>query len=305
MMIIIRAAISISILSLLFGCLDLSEDYLDVEYYTPQILPDENTIIIMKHVHEYRETGTPGGINTDLIASRWYLVEYKISDRSFNQRQLYVNNQGSIPRISSATDSYALLVTSYREFILKLSNLELTELSHDLDVKDAYLEIDNGHIKLLEGFLDYFIYTYNVTDKKFVGSIPLSAYYSRLAPSLVADPDYYLLWKMNEFAVIDSKLRIEKVYAGEVNHIVVYDINKTAILGDENQIDFYEVTSDTLLLENSLLLDHQKPVNFSISRSLNFLVYQTMRVPEDGEIVLRDMNSGTERIVLQNEHIEL
>jgi hypothetical protein len=305
MILIYRTSLIFYFLFLFSGCFFQSEDYLDVEYYSPQILPDENTIITLKYVRKYSETGTPGGINTDEIASRWYLVEYKIAERSTSQRQLYINALAPSARITSASESYVLILTDFKEFLLNINNLAITELMHDLEIEDAHLEINSNQIIILEGFLDYFIHTYDIADGDIKKSIPLDSYYDNIAPSFVTEPDYYLVWRWKEFAIIDPNEGEERLYAGEINHGLLYNKDKVAILNSTNQLEFFKITAESLTKEYSLELQYENAVNFSLSRSLNYLVYQTRSFPHWGKVILRDMNSRSERILFNYEHIDI
>ena len=91
-------------------------------------------------------------------------------------------------------------------------------------------------------------------------------------------------------------------YPATVAYINIYDVNKAALLRSDKKIEFYTVTSDSLLYENSITLHYSNPKNFSLSRSMDYLVYQTQKIPDGGEIILRDMNSETEKILFRNEH---
>ena len=76
----------------------------------------------------------------------------------------------------------------------------------------------------------------------------------------------------------------------------MYDIDKIAIYEDD-EINFYSILEDSLLKESSIALEEGNLQNFSMSSSLEFIVYQTRN-----KIILKNISSGEEEELFRNKH---
>jgi|GEM_PF-3451244 len=303
----------ISILIPLFYILScssfFSSEYLEVCYYTPKFLPSRQTILILKNNHEYVETGSPGGISTDNISSKWYLIKYNIDNDTFSEVRIkgldydpFWKGKG----ITAANDSSVSIVSYDHVFIFNIYTNQIDtipENSHnDSDIKNAYCTSDNQNIIVLRGFFSYSLSSFNVYTNSFTELVSLNSYYPDIVASCHVNNDFFILGHYNlenEIVLINSVNNTPQNIPYTAKFAYIYDNNKVAILQPENDILFLSVASDTITQDDRLTLNSNTPFNFSVTKSLDFLVYE-----DSNSIMLRDIENETEKVLFSDRRTE-
>ena len=284
---------------LLISCSDfLMDEYEDINYFTPKFIPNSNSIYVLKNVYRYTETGTPGGINTDGISSKWYLKNYNITDKSkstLNLTNLDISPYWIQKGIVSATNSSVIIITEFETFIYNYNDNEYLQLQSDNEIYDAQFLSDNKSIVIYRGFLSYSLNLYDIENQQISKLITLDHYYNRFSGLYTNNPIFFLLMG-DTLTYVNTHDKSFTHFSINTNYAILYDIDKVAA-HENGEINFYSILGDSLQKENSVTLIESNLENFSISSSLDFIVYQTRN-----KIVLKNMHSGEEEVLYKNKH---
>jgi len=280
------------------SCLDLTDEYEDINYFTPKFIPNSNSIYILKNVHKYTETGTPGGVNEDNISSKWYLIRYNITDKS--KSTIKLDNINISPfwmrkGIVSATNSSVIIITEFEAFIYDSYNNEYFQLISDNEIFDAQFLSDNRNIVIYTGFLSYSLDLYNIESQIITELITLDDYYDGFSGLYTDNPIHFLLMG-NQITYVNIQEKSFTPFSIGNEYAILYDVNKMAT-HENGEINFYSILGDSLQKGNSVTLAESDFSNFSISSSLDFIVYQTRK-----EILIKNMQSGVEEVLFKNKH---
>lgn len=295
-----------------YACDPLTNEYKDISYFTPKLLPDGQTIIVLKNIHKYSETGTPGGITSKEKSSKWYFISYDINTGSVSEAN--ISGFGFEPfwikkGITCATDSLISFVNAFNTYFLNISNSELTMLPEEMDIIDLNIDLNNQNLFLLEGFHSYSIKSFNKNTNSISELITLDNYYANMASSYLANPGFFILWKNHTdsqyVAIVDINTDTTKTYLEDIKFADMYDYNKVAILNSDNTIQLKSFTADTLVHESSISLNANNVKDFSINQGAEYIVYHATDLDHGGYIILKDVSTQSERILFSSQHKEL
>ena len=262
---------------------------------------------MLKINREYSQTGSPGGINTDEISQDWYLIIYDLENGSHTERKInnfYINVFWNQKCITSATPEYISIISEFSNNILNINSLHLEKLADSLDIKDAYLEQNNQNLFMIEGFYDYSVISYNLDTRLINNQYNLDGYFGNLAQSLIDDSDHFILWNHSQICIVDRTSQTSKSFDKIAKQIIIYDKNKAAILNPDSIIEFYNFNSDSLYFEKSITLQRSNISNFSISKDVDILIYQSNPHDSNGMTILLDIINNKEKVLFVNEHYE-
>lgn len=292
-----------------YSCDILSEDYRDISYFTPCFLPDNQNIVLLKNIHEYTETGTPGGTIHENSSSEWFLFTYNIISGSGSEKRINQFTEGQFwldKGITSASDSFLTIVNRYDEYLMNIHSLEITVLPEELDILGAYIDQNNQQVILLEGFYSFYLKSYDVQSGSVSTIFELNDYFGNLATSYIPDAHRFIVWNnygsTQEVAIVNLYNSTIKISSDTAVFVNIYDNDKAALLKTEKEFNTYSFLADSLIRESSTALGSNQAINFSISHSGDFIVYQTLDISHSGKIVLKDLHNNSEKTIFRNQH---
>jgi hypothetical protein len=288
------------------------EEFRDINYFTPKILPDGHTIVLLKNIHKYSEKGTPGGTNTDEIYSKWFLIKYDFNTGSLTESNISGFNFSPFwldKGITCATDSLISITNSFNTYILNISNSELIILPEELDIHDVNIDLINQNLYLLEGFISYYIKSFNKNTNSISELFTLDKYYGNMAASWHANQDMFILWNNfsnnQEVVIVDIANDTLKTYSEDIKFANIYDYSKVAFLNSQNQINLCTFNVDTLIYQDLIELNAVNVKDFSINQSADKILYHALDVDHGGYINFKELQSQSERTLFTCQHKKL
>lgn len=283
----------------------LTDKYKDVTYISPTFLPTSNKIAILKNVNIYNESSGAGGINTDDISSSWSLLEYDISTSAYTSTPLpsiSFNPFWMSKGITSASDSFLTIIGNHQLFIFDLAKHTLKENPVDINLVNACSQYQSQNIIQIESDgPSYKLILRSVQSGVSNDLVGFANYFTTIAMPPVSNPRFSILSgsSIGFFNNLNDSLKIIPISA---NYVCAYDSNKIAAIQSTNEVSFFTVGMDSLLIDTTIVLSSSNPFSISVSKSARYLVYQASYNARNGSIILRDMNSSKETVLFSKSH---